>query len=260
MTTIAEFNPRWRRWAIAAAVLWFLTCLLWTAPASLFALIAQRAAPLQLDAVAGSFWRGRAGQAYVLLPNGRVALGSVTWRLKPWSLLWLHPSVHITADYGVQIVDTQLTVAPTGKLRLREMRGAVPLTALNHWLPLPANGLLVFNLPDAELDADGLRSLRGDVQWQQANWQWGSRWLALGDYSVQLQMQNAIVQGGVDGKGALAVKGKVDIDPRQKHYSVQAQLHADASLPQEFRDGLQLMLAAQPDAQGQLQVRREGKW
>src|SRR5687767_6990908 len=99
MTTIAEFNPRWRRWAIVAAVLWFLTCLLWTAPAALFALIAQRAAPLQLDAVAGSFWRGRAGQAYVLVPNGRVALGSVTWRLKPWSLLWLHPSAHITADY-----------------------------------------------------------------------------------------------------------------------------------------------------------------
>jgi hypothetical protein len=146
-------------------------------------------------------------------------------------------------------------------MRLRDTRAAVPLPALNHWLPLPARGLLALNLSNAKIAGSELRELQGEIVWQQASWQWSTRWLELGDYRGQLQMEQAPkLHGVIEGKGALALNGQIDIDWKEKKYDVQAQLIANESLPKEFRDGLTLLLAAKQDAQGHYQVRRNGGW
>jgi len=38
------------------------------------------------------------------------------------------------------------------------------------------------------------------------------------------------------------------------------QIKAEPSLPDDFRQSLQLMLAAQPDAQGKIAIKRSGHW
>lgn len=257
-----EISPRrWRRLALAAAVIWFVGCLLYSAPASLFAALLQRAAPVQLSGVEGSFWHGRAAAADILWQGQRFALGRLEWRLNPWSLLWLHPGAQVSTHYGEQFLDTRLRLTPTGSVQLRDTRAALPLTALGRWLPLPAGGLLAADFAAVDIRGRELRLARGSVFWQRAQWQWNNNWLVLGDYRCQLDLQDAqAAHCTLQGDGALAMQGEVALDLQQKTYSLDAQLTAQASLPQDFRDGLGLILAAERDAQGRWLVRRNGKW
>lgn len=248
-----------RRWLVLAA-LWLLLCLLWTAPAALFATLAQAALPqLQLEAVTGSFWRGRAGQAYWSWQNQRVALGSVEWKLKPWTLLWLRPGAHIAATYGQQFIDTDASVG-FGGLRLTDTRATLPVPALSFWLPAPADGLLALNLQQARFDGERLRALQGEVNLQQARWQWSGRWLALGDYRVLLQLEDERLTGDFSGGSDLAANGQIAANLAQRSYELKSTLKFAETLPSEFRDGAELLLAAKPDGEGRWRVERSGKW
>jgi hypothetical protein len=258
---MAPAQAQRRRLVIGMALLWFACCLLWSAPAALFAVIAQRAAPLQLVAVSGSFWRGRAGQAYLLLGDQRVALGSVAWRVEPWSLLWLHPGAHISTAYGEQFIDARVRFSPLGNWQLRALRAAAPLQLAGHWLPLPARGVIALNIARADLAGGQLRALQGEVQWQRAGWQWRGRWLPLGNYRAQLQLQNAAqLQGALRADGAFAGSGEIAVDLHKKHYRWQMQLTPAAALPADFRDGAAALLAVERAGQGRWLIRRSGGW
>lgn len=246
LTEIAAITPQWRRRLCAAAALWLLACLLAFAPARVAARLFQLAVPqLELGALSGSFWQGSAGQAYVMIGKQRLALGRLDWQLQGWSLLWLHPSAHISAVWGEQLLDTTLRIGPTGRLTLRETRAVFPVTLARLWLPLPARGEIGLRLQTASLSRQGLQELTGEINWQRAQWQWGERWLALGDYQLQLHTEGAsTLLGALDGKGDLAGSGKVTIDLAQRHYLVDAKLSASRGLPQEFRDSLVFLLGA----------------
>jgi len=262
---IALLNTaRRRRLAIAAASIWFFGCLLWTAPASLLVALLKPIAPqLELQIPEGGFWRGRAGAAFWHNNDQRFALGAVEWQLSPWSLLWLHPGAHITANYGQQFIDANVRLSPLGAVQLRDVRAALPVAALAHWLPMPADGLLGLKLARVEIARRDpqVRELQGEASWQQAAWQWSSRWVALGDYSCQLEMkESARIHVVLQGQGALAASGEATVNLKDKDYALQLLLSPAASLPQEFRDGLGLFLGGQRDAQGHWQINRNGKW
>jgi hypothetical protein len=145
-------NRRYRRYVIGAAAVWFFSCLLWTAPASLMVAVLKALTPqLELQITEGSFWRGRAGAAFWRQGEQRFALGNIEWQLSPWSLLWLHPSAHITTNYGQQFIDARVRLSPLGTVQLRDARAALPVSALAHWLPMPAEGLLGLNLTRATI-------------------------------------------------------------------------------------------------------------
>lgn len=275
MTAIkADFflDRRWRKRALIAAIFWFLLCLFYGAPATLVAALLRSVAPqLQLQNVSGSFWNGNAAQAF-WLQNGSaqnnqvIALGSIEWHLQPLSLLWLHPSVHIITNYGEQFIDARVRISPLGNLTLMKTSAALPAALLSSWMPIPARGQIAVKLDRAELS--GVNSartqvnvLQGALYWQQAQWQWNSHWLALGDYRCELTMPTPQqVHCGVQGQGALAINGAVDVNTGERSWSTQLQFKAESSLPDDFRQGLQLMLAAQPDAQGNVAVKRNGHW
>ena len=261
MSVFATGDPRQRRLAVIAASLWFLICLLYSAPASLFAALAESGGALQLRNLDGSFWRGRAGEAYVVLPDQqRIALGTLEWKLNPWSLLWLHPSAHLSTRYGEQFVETDVRVGPTGAVLLRNVRGSAPLAAFSRWLLLPAQGVLNIDLAELELSRRELRRVQGQLSWQQARWQWNTSWLTLGDYQCGLRMEKpAQLQCALQGDGALGLKGEVLFDLKEKNYAVQAQLRAADTLPQDFRTGLSLLLGGS-DSKGPWPLNRNGRW
>jgi hypothetical protein len=264
----AKSNVRIQRRVIAAAAIWFVVCLIWTAPASLFALLLKPIVPqLQLQNISGGFWHGAAGQAIWQQEGRAIALGSLQWKIYPLSLLWLHPSARLSATTGMetnqgeQFFDAHVRISPFGHIALRDANAAIPMTLLSQWLPLPANGTLTLKLDRAEFARKQLQSLQGTVYWQRAQWQWNSRWVGLGDYSCALQMPNAQqLQGMLQGQGALGGNGEVTVNFSERSYTLNAQLKAERSLPEEFRQGLVLMAGAQPGANGQMQIRRSGRW
>ena len=264
--SLMKSNVRIQRRVIAAAVSWFFLCLIWTAPASLFVLLLKPIAPqLHLQNVSGGFWQGTAGQALWQRDGRAIALGSLQWKINPLSLLWLHPSARVSvaasANQDEQFFDAYVRVSPLGHIALRDVGAAIPMTLLSQWLPLPANGALTLKLDRADFARRQLQSLQGTVYWQQAQWQWNSRWIALGDYSCALQMPDAQQLSGVlQGQGALGGNGEVTVNFSERSYAVNAQLKAERNLPEEFRQGLILMAGAQPDANGQMQIKRSGHW
>jgi hypothetical protein len=68
------------------------------------------------------------------------------------------------------------------------------------------------------------------------------------------------LQCALQGQGALSGSGELALNFAERSYILQAQLQTDRSLPEEFRQGLSVMLAAQPDANNQLHVKRSGRW
>lgn len=261
------FERRWRKRELIIATLWFVACLLYTAPASVFEALLRKCVPqLQLQNVAGSFWNGTATQAFWLQNessqnNSVIALGSVEWHLQPWSLLWLHPSAHVTTNYGEQYIDAHVRVSPLGNFSLTNTSAALPATLLSNWAPIPARGQIAMKLDRADISRAQINALQGALYWQQAQWQWNTHWLTLGDYRCELSMpavQN--IHCGVQGQGALALDGGIDIDTKARSWSAQLQMKTDTALPDDFRQGIQLMLAAQPDAQGNYSIKRDGHW
>jgi hypothetical protein len=255
---------RYRRGAIALAVVWFLGCLLWGAPAGLMALLLKPLAPqLELQTLEGSFWHGRAGAAFWQQDAQRYALGTVDWRLSPWSLLWLHPSARISTAYGDQVIDTRVRVSPLGTVQLRDLRAALPVAALTQQLPVRTDGLVGLRLERAEIARrePQLRELQGEVEWLRAAWQWNSNWVALGDYTGRITTQDkSQLRIQLEGRGALAASGEATVKLADRSYALQVLLTPAPSLPEELRDGAGAMLGGQRDTQGRWQIRRDGKW
>lgn len=260
------FDRQWRRPAIVAAVLWFLACVLYGAPATLFDAALRKFVPqLQLQNVSGSVWNGNAAQAF-WLQNGTqgdqvIALGSFEWHLQPWSLLWLHPTAHVATHYGEQFVDARLRVSPLGRLTLTQTSAALPAALLSNWAPIGARGQIALKLERAQLSRTHIDALEGALYWQQAQWQWNSHWLALGDYRCELTLPAAQqVHCALQGQGALALDGVIEVNTQEHHWSTQLQATVAPSLPEDFRQGLQLLLGNEPDAQGKYSVKRDGRW
>ncbi|MDB6061040.1 MAG: hypothetical protein JWM78_1143 [Verrucomicrobiaceae bacterium] len=262
--SLAEFFPShvWRRRAIGIAALWFFICLSWTAPAQLLVAILKPLAPaLQLQDVDGGFWNGSAGQAFWQQDGKTIALGKTEWHINPWSLLWLHPSAHIATNYGEQFIDTRAQISPLGRVVLRDTSAAIPAQLIGNWLPLPAKGQLALKLARAEFSRQQLIAANGDIYWQQAQWQWGAHWLALGDYRCALHLENAeTLHCALQGQGALTGNGDIAVDFNKRNWSADLKIKLEPSLPQEFRQTVTVMLAAKADPQGQLQVQRNGQW
>lgn len=261
---ISEIFPaavsRRRIWL--AAILWFSFCLASTAPAQLLAVLLKPLLPqLQLQNVDGNFWRGSASQAFWLQGDKVIALGKTDWQINPWSLLWLHPSAHIATHYGEQFVDTQVRLSPLGRIALRSTTAAVPAQFISYWLPLPAKGLVALKLTAADISRQRVLAASGDIYWQQAQWQWGTQWVSLGDYRCALQIESAgDMHCALQGQGALGGNGDIHIDVAKKVWATDLKLKLAPTLPDEFRQMLTALLATQPDAQGQMQIKKDGHW
>lgn len=263
------FTRRQRRAACGLALLWFVGWLAATAPARLMTGALQALNPaLQCEGAEGSLWRGSAAFCALRVNDQLLALGRLDWRLRPWSLLWLQPSAQVSTRWGDQLVDGDVRVSPFGTITLRDARVQLPASLLHVWAPVPARGTLGARVESLQWRGH-LRELTGRIDWRDAQWQWGARWLSLGHYAVELHSErDQVLTGRLNAEGDLAGAGKLGVNLDKKTWQVDAALSVSRALPQEFRQSLIFLLGAKPvennaagaGAPEQLTLSRQGAW
>ena len=263
MSTNDSIMPRRLRRALYVVLpLWLLLALLWLAPAQLLPALLRAPLPqLQLSGVAGSFWHGRAASAQWRHSEQLFALGAIEWRLSPWSLLRLQPRLDVSADYGEQFVAASATLSPLGALSLQTLRAALPAASLRALSPLPVDGVVTLQLSQLSLRRGVVEALSGELQWQRAAWQWQQRWLPLGDYRCELSSPAVDrLQCRLQGGSAARIDGVFEVELSARRSRLDSALQLSRELPQQLRDGAGLMLGAEVDRDGRLQIERDGSW
>ena len=133
-----------RAWLFGAG--FFLVVLLISAPARLLGYFLP-AETLSLQGFEGSLWRGSAASGQVAAGPGKLQLGRVEWDVSVHSLLLLTPRIRFTSQWGGQSVRADVSVSPTGVLRLRDTRVVAPAAMIRHWLPVQLGGEVDLRIP-----------------------------------------------------------------------------------------------------------------
>lgn len=211
---------------------------------------------VRLSDVSGSVFSGRAAA---------VGIGSTDLGAVEWSFDWLAPFT-LSLGYRFHLHDDARDLAGRvdagfGSLRLRDLKGHVPVNSFDAWSPLPTHslsGTLVLDLKQVQLKAGRLQSASGDVELDDGSMSWPTAY-TLGSYRMSLAPASA---GGISGEIS-------DVASPLK-------LHADLSLGPDGRYVLKGILAARdtgdaatrsflsnlgrPDSTGQYPFDFNGQW
>jgi len=214
----------WRiaRWWLAGLTVYVIFLLATFPAAYALALLQKRLPDVQLANVSGSIWSGAAQE---------FALHGQSWGALQWHFDWRAPFGG-RLGYRLQLRGSEIALqgrvaGNRNKLLLEDVRGHLPMSRLESWLPLPTgsvNGKLDLHLSQVLLvklrpeRADGTVNLTGvSLSWPQA--------LTLGDYQLKLQTQaqNGIHGSFVDTGGPLVLQGTLDLG-LNGHYQVSGTL------------------------------------
>jgi hypothetical protein len=158
---------RWIKWLLFVQALLLLLAglLLWLAPASLaYRYMADRFGPVRLVDVGGSVWEGRARQLVVF----DVALGSLSWRISPWSVLSNRPEGELQID-GDEVDARAGFVRDGGTMTLRGVDASFPAVLLGPALDIPAlrlTGTVALRASEAVVVDGLLTSAEGQADWR----------------------------------------------------------------------------------------------
>ncbi len=229
-----------RAWLFGAG--FFLVVLLISAPARLLGYFLP-AETLSLQGFEGSLWRGSAASGQVAAGPGKLQLGRVEWDVSVHSLLLLTPRIRFTSQWGGQSVRADVSVSPTGVLRLRDTRVVAPAAMIRHWLPVQLGGEVDLVLDDLRLAGATPREGAGFLTWKNAYWIGNNSSQLLGGYRLDFEIdEQGMLQGVVKTlSGAVSAEGAVALNGRQ--YSVDLQLRARRGFGEEISNALQLMAA-----------------
>jgi hypothetical protein len=211
---------------------------------------------LQLAGISGSLFSGQADD----LRYGRTDMGAVHWDFDWWAPFTgtLGYRFHAHAeDHDLQgRVDGGL-----GGLHLHDLKGRMPVAALDAWLPLPTNSLdgsVVLDVKQLQLKAGKLQSAEGRVELDDAVMHWPTSY-TLGSFGMDLHPAEA---GGVDGSltdvaSPLKLQATLDLTPDGQYHLkglLAARDPADA--------GTRNLLAnlGRPDSTGQYPFDFKGQW
>lgn len=211
---------------------------------------------LQLSGVSGSLFTGQADDVRF----GRTDFGVVQWDFDWWAPFTgtLGYRFHAHAeDHDLQgRVDDGL-----GGVHLHDLRGRMPVTALDVWLPLPTNSLdgsLILDLRQLRLKAGRLQSAEGQVELDDAVMNWPTHYI-LGSFRMNLSPAEA---GGVDAGIAdlaspLKLQASLSLTP-EGQYQLKGVLAA-----RNLGDAAARTLLAnlgRPDSTGQYPFDFKGQW
>ena len=211
---------------------------------------------LQLAGVSGSLFAGQAD----MVRFGRTDLGTVQWDFDWWApftgALGYRLHAH-TEDHDLQgRVDDGL-----GGMQLHDLKGRMPVTALDAWLPLPSNSLhgsLVLDLKQLRFKAGKLQSAQGHLELDDAVISWPTSY-TLGSFRMDLSPAEA---GGVDATIAdvaspLKIQASLDLTP-QGQYHIKGVLAARD--PGDASARTLLANLGRPDSTGQYPFDFKGQW
>ena len=244
------------RYAISLVVMVFITSLLVNAPAAL--LVGPMAQQnVFLEGVSGSVWHGRA-QNLSARANGEVITwGHAEWRLSPWNLLLLSPSVEFSTELGNQWMRGQITLTDMESVQLSNVQGRIPAALVRLFAPLSVGGSLAFDFPRLTWSQTaGVLALTGSIRWVDAVWQTQVDRVRLGTYLLALDSSSEEIVGSISTvQGAVQVAG--ELRAKQQNYSVDILI--DPSGPAQERLRQTLSLLAQQEGRA-LRIKLSGQY
>lgn len=175
---------------VTALIAYFLFLILSRVPAAYAVSAVHGAVPnLWLTGVRGTVWRGEAGASQIDIANNPIALGKVSWKLSPFSLLMLNPCIEFQANQSRQNISGMVcqSVGGTTKLKNVSVDGSVAL--VNALLPNggKANGTGSIEVISAEVTPKAVKKIDARVSWQNARVFADGTWFSLGSYAAKVK-------------------------------------------------------------------------
>lgn len=205
---------------------------------------------IQLSGMSGTIWQGHAARAHLYTQGKVLALGQLTWSLKPWSLLLLSPSVEVDASWGQQRLKGHGRVGLAGGITLRHVEANLDARLIREFTPLYIGGTLELQLQDLSLATTQplpLEAIEGRIVWRDGVWTAQSGDVALGNYVLEVSGTQGSVIGRVQTlSGPLVVSGQLALE--QQQYNLDLALRGPATENQGLRASLRLI--AVPVADG----------
>ncbi len=208
---------------------------------------------LRISGVAGTFWRGRAGSAFLQWQGNVYALGELHWTIDPWSMLSLELCANFKTNLGKQYSSGLACAQSDGSLHVSDSEFNGPAALMELWLPIKTDGSLSLQVMNLSLHNEKVSALQANASWRDARFHNSHDWLALGDFAAKLSGDG---QGGVKAE-IFDLQGPVKIDlharmPASDPFSVQGGIALEDAAPKELA---QLFTALGfPQKLGQYQV------
>ena len=226
-------------------VLYLFVLIVKETPATLVTAQLAKALPqLQLAAVTGSVWQGKAGDAVVMIQNKPLPLGVLKWRFKPMSLLALKACADVESD----VFSGNACRTLTGLTQLHRFQADLPAAFASDFVPqAEVAGAASLSLVKAAFnDKLEISKLEGNLSWRGARVKVQGTWFTLGDLAADLKE----AENGALAAHIFDLSGPFGIDVNAKAgITVEPSLVGDVTprenAPAAIADGLSLIAIPQ---------------
>jgi len=223
-----------------ALVLLLLAALLASAPARLLGLLVP-ADRVVMQGFSGTLWRGSAGRCLVRTGPGYLHLGSVSWQLRPLSLLLFAPRLQLESVWGSQRLQGELVLHGASDIDLYRLEAGVPADLLRHFIPVALAGTLEAQVARLSLRSGLPREGEGRLVWREGVWLAPRGPLALGTYAVEFQQPQGqpLAAQVVTLAGPLRASGSAQLEGLR--YAVDVLLESDGPPDEQLQQALSLI-------------------
>mgnify|MGYP003632588837 CR=1 FL=1 len=247
------------QWRYKVYALLFCIFVLTSAPASLLTLLVKSAAPnLLLGEAHGSFWQGEVAQAAVKINGGSLYLGKLQWSIQPLSLLLLSPRVSIKTETAGQTLMATAKAYPNGSVNLSDVRGEVPVSIIEPWVPVLISGQVFFDFDYIAIKENTIKKLQGAINLRDIIWRGGDVPMPLGNYQAELSSNaEAITVNISDQNARLGLEGLVNA-----MFSGEYQMELTASAREGLNPAVIKSVAwlGKKRGEGVVVIGRRGEW
>lgn len=203
-------------------------------------------APLQLDAISGTAWNGRAGHATV----AGMQLGELAWRLDPLALVRARLAYRFDSRSDELSVHGYIVRGIAGDTSLHQLQGSAPAATLLQMLsgaPIAFTGRIEWDLQHARLPLTPSPDIRGRATWNDAGIV-APLPAKLGTLAVELVgSADATRLTFTDLQGPVDVEGSIDIAANGE-YRLNGRLRPGSDSDDDTRRALSHL--GQPDREG----------
>lgn len=230
-----------------ALVIVLLISLLATAPARLLGFVLPEGQVI-MQGFSGTLWRGTASRCLVRTGAGYLHMGTVAWKLEPWSLLLFAPRLSLDSTWGRQTLATGIVLRGSEDLTLSQLEAAIPAELLQQFFPVRLAGTLSVQVSEIVLRGGLPVEGAGRLVWRNGTWQAPGGPVPLGSYALDFSQQaGAALDGTVlTLAGPVSAEGKVKLEGRA--YSVDIGLRSEGALDARLQQAVSLV--ARPEGEG----------
>jgi len=207
---------------------------------------------VQAAGLRGTVWAGSAREVLV----AGIAVADVRWHFRPLRLFTGELAFHVEATPAAGYVDAEVGLATGQRLRLRDVRAALPLHLFEPALQvrgLAGSTSLTFEF--IEIDNGIPVAMRGNAEVANLSVPMISREPIGGYHAEFFTQESGIVASVEDTDGVIDVAGSLELRP-DRSYRFLAQVVAKPETPEKLREQMRFLPPA--NERGQQELRVEG--